>query len=39
MVQHTGIKEFACDICQKRFTRKDTLKNHVFHTHMNVKLL
>lgn len=34
MMIHTGIKEFECDICQKRFHQKITMQTHRL-THVN----
>lgn len=34
MMIHTGVKEFACDICYKRFHQKITMQTHRL-THMN----
>ena len=36
MLVHTGIKDFQCEICQKKFTQKGNLKRHML-THTKLK--
>ena len=36
MLVHTGKKDFQCEVCQKKFSRKVNLKSHML-THTKVK--
>ncbi|OQV25871.1 hypothetical protein BV898_00020 [Hypsibius exemplaris] len=37
-VRHSGIKPFECRFCQKRFFRKDHMREHMNHKHNNTSL-
>ena len=28
MILHTGVKDFKCEVCEKKFSRKDNLNRH-----------
>ena len=36
MLVHTGIKDFQCEVCEKKFYKKSSLKQHML-THTKVK--
>ena len=36
MLVHTGQKDFQCEVCEKKFSQKGTLKTHMM-THTKVK--
>jgi uncharacterized Zn-finger protein len=38
-VRHSGIKPFECRFCQKRFFRKDHMREHMNHKHNNTQVV